>query len=44
LLPRTENAEKAAAAAIFYEKYVKAREHAEYLRQKKRHQDQFERS
>lgn len=36
-LPRTEDSEKAAAAAIFYRRYVQAREHAEYLRQKKNH-------
>ena len=41
-LPRTEDAEKAAAAAIFYERYVAARQHAEYVRQKKRHQGQHE--
>jgi len=37
-LPRTGDAQKAAAAGIFYERYVKARAHSEYLRQKKRHQ------
>ncbi len=42
LLPRTENAEKAAAAAIFYQRYVTAREHPQYLRQKAQHQQQFE--
>ena len=41
-LPRTEEAEKAASAAIFYEKYVKAREQAGYVRLKKRHQQQHE--
>ena len=41
-LPRTEDAEKAAAAAVFYERYVAARQHAEYVRQKKRHQEQHE--
>ena len=38
-LPRTEDAEKAAAAAIFYERYVTARQLAEYVRQKKQHQE-----
>ncbi len=42
VLPRTEDPEKAAAAAIFYERYVAAREHAEYLRQRKRHQELHE--
>jgi hypothetical protein len=37
LLPRAEDLEKAAAAAIFYERYVAARENAEYRRQKARH-------
>lgn len=37
-LPRAENAEKAAAAALFYDRYVNARQHAGYLRLKRRHQ------
>ena len=41
-LPRAEDAEKAAAAAIFYERYVAARQHAEYVRQKKRRQERYE--
>ena len=41
-LPRTEDAEKAAAAAVFYERYVAARQHPEYLRLKERHQEQYE--
>ena len=41
-LPRTEDPEKAAAAAIFYERYVAARQHPEYVRQKKLHQEQYE--
>jgi hypothetical protein len=41
-LPRTEDAEKAAAAAVFYERYVAARQHTEYLRLKERHQEQHE--
>ena len=42
-LPRTVDDEKAAAAAVFYERYVAARQHPEYLRLKKRHQEQHER-
>src|SRR3954454_23251201 len=38
--PRTEDAEKAAAAAAFYERYVAARQHPEYLRLKERHREQ----
>jgi hypothetical protein len=34
--------EKAAAAAIFYERYVAARQHPEYVRQKKQHQTRYE--
>jgi hypothetical protein len=41
-LPRTEDAEKAAAAAVFYEKYATARQQAEYVRLKQRHQEQYE--
>ncbi len=41
-LPRTEDPDKAAAAAIFYGKYVTARQHKEYVRQKMRHQEQYE--
>jgi hypothetical protein len=41
-LPRIENAEKAAAAAIFYERYVAAREHPEYQRQKTLHLEKYE--
>ena len=41
-LPRTEDKEKAAAAAIFYERYAAARHHAEYVRQKKAHQARYE--
>jgi hypothetical protein len=36
-LPRAEDPEKAAAAAIFYQRYAAARENAEYLRQKEEH-------
>ena len=41
-LLRTEDKEKAASAAIFYEKYVTARQHPEYVRQKKLHQEKYE--
>lgn len=41
-LPRTEDKEKTASAAIFYEKYVAGREHPRYLRLKKRHQEMYE--
>src|SRR6202051_3622332 len=41
-LPRTTDKEKAAAAAIFYERYVTARLHPEYVRQKKLHQQKYE--
>ena len=39
-LPRTEDAEK--AAAVFYERYVTARQHAENVRQKQRHKERYE--
>ena len=39
-LPRQEDADKAAAAAIFYERYVAARQQAEYVRLKKNHREQ----
>ncbi len=42
LLPRTEDLVKAAAAAIFYEKYVAAREDSEYVRQRERHLERYE--
>lgn len=41
-LPRTEDPEKAAAAAVFYEHYVTARQHPEYVRQKELHQMRYE--
>lgn len=41
-LPRTEDKEKAQAAAVFYERYVAARQHPEYARQKKQHQVRYE--
>lgn len=42
-LPRTEDPEKAAAAAVFYERYVTARQHPEYLRLKQGHCERYER-
>ena len=42
VLPRTEDGEKAAAAAVFYEQYVTARQHPRYVRQKERHQERYE--
>jgi len=41
-LPRTEDAEKAAAATVFYERYVAGRQHPEYVRQRKAHQHRHE--
>jgi hypothetical protein len=41
-LPRVEDAEKAAAAADFYERYVAARQHPEYVRQKTLHRERYE--
>ena len=41
-LPRTEDKVKAEAAAIFYERYVTARQHPQYVRQKKEHQKRYE--
>lgn len=40
-LPLTNDAEKANAAAIFYEKYVQAREDPDYKRLKKEHQAKY---
>jgi len=40
-LPIANDPEKAKAAAIFYEKYVQAREEAEYKRLKKEHQAKY---
>ena len=42
VLPRGEDAEKAAAAAAFYERYVAAREHPVYVRLKKAHRERYE--
>ena len=41
-LSRSEDAEKTAAAAVFYERYVAARQHTSYVRLKKEHQEKFE--
>ena len=41
-LPRIEDSEKAAAAAMFYERCVTARQHAKYVRLKKLHQTNYE--
>ena len=41
-LPRTEDNEKSEAAAIFYKRYVTARQHSQYLQQKKVHQERYE--
>ncbi len=42
LLPRITDAKKAQAAAIFYEQYVKAREHAAYVGMKSAHVAKYE--
>jgi hypothetical protein len=42
VLPRTEDKEKAAAAAVFYKRYVAARQHPEYIRQTTLHQERYE--
>lgn len=44
LLPRAEDREKAEAAAVFYERYVGARRHREYVRQKNAHIERYEKS
>ena len=41
-LPRAEDPEKAAAAAVFHAQYVLAREHPDYLRLKAEHRRRFE--
>ena len=41
-MPRTADAEKAAAAAVFYERYVAARQHPEYLRLRREHVESHE--
>jgi hypothetical protein len=40
-LPRGEDPEKTAAAALFYERSIVARQHSEYVRLKKDHQEKF---
>ena len=41
-LPRAEDFEKAAAAAVFYERYVAARQHLAYVRLKEDHRARYE--
>ncbi len=41
-LPRSEDDEKAAAAAVFYDRYVAARQNPAYVRLKKEHREKFE--
>jgi hypothetical protein len=41
-LPRTEDKEKAEAAAVIYERYAAARLHPEYVRRQKLHREQHE--
>ncbi len=41
-LPRSGDDEKAAAAAVFYERYVAVRQHPTYVRLKKEHREKFE--
>jgi len=43
-LPRSQDLQKAAAASIFYERYVTARQHPDYLLQKKQHEETYERN
>src|SRR6185369_1283042 len=40
-LPRTEDKEKSVAAAVFYEKYLAARDHRLYRRQMKQHLNRY---
>ncbi len=42
VLPRAEDPEKAAAAAVFYERYVAAREHPKYVRMMREHRERYE--
>ena len=42
-LPRNKDAEKAAAASVFYRRYVSARQHPLYVTMKKEHRDKYER-
>lgn len=41
-LPRQDDPEKAAAAAIFYRRYVEARENERYVELKRLHRDRYE--
>jgi hypothetical protein len=41
-LPRSSDVEKATAAAIFYERYVAARDNTKYRRLKAEHRDRYE--
>ena len=41
-LPRVEDAEKAAAAAVFYKRYVAARSHPEYVQLIGEHRERYE--
>lgn len=41
-LPRADDPKKAASAAIFYKRYLAAREHPEYRRQKEIHRERYE--
>jgi Domain of unknown function (DUF4385) len=40
-LPMAGDKEKAAAAAIFYERYVMARQHTKYVREKRNHEERY---
>lgn len=42
-LPREIDSTKAEAAAIFYQRYVSARQHPEYVKQKSDHRERYER-
>ena len=42
VFPRSEDAEKAAAAAIFYERYFTARQHPQFVRQKQLNRQKYE--
>ena len=42
VLPMGEDPQKAAAAAVFYERYVAARQHPEYVRLKEDHRERYE--
>jgi hypothetical protein len=41
-LPRSDDPQKAVAAAVFYDRYVAARQCPEYVRQKKLHRERYE--